>query len=376
MGGLLGGVSDLLFGSAPTVDRQITAEEKALQEQQSQALGKLFDIAGEQYNLAQDELDYYKKTFAEGSETEAKTALAKLQSRITGKEISPEDVQGMDATTLLRDTILNATPAFQEQANEYIKTTTSLAEKFGTDVTEATKTLTADLTKQTQDYQAKLTELGSQAGTINKDILSREQGASQAGISSAYAEARKQLQANLAQRGLNSSGIEANILASQFQQEAMAKAQGSYNARQSALQQSEALRQQQYGLLTQGYNVGTANATNIANANLQGIQSVYGVLGQNALQAYNTQQQATQQGITALSQIYTMGQQEYSNALAQQQAVAQAYANAGGVASSGLAQAQNLSATIAQQNAQLASAQQAGMGQLLGAGIGAYASLK
>ena len=76
-------------GSKGSTSRKVTEEEKRLWDSQTKNLDSLTKIAEEQYNLSKEDRDYYEKTFREGTDTDAKNALAKLQSQITGKTVSP-----------------------------------------------------------------------------------------------------------------------------------------------------------------------------------------------------------------------------------------------------------------------------------------------
>jgi len=91
------------------------------------------------------------------------------------------------------------------------------------------------LTSIGDDYQADLAETKAGLGTIDQDILSRERGARQAGISSAYQESRKGLEADLARRGLTGSGAGVGALQQNYALEAQQKAQSNAQARMQSL---------------------------------------------------------------------------------------------------------------------------------------------
>ena len=68
-------------GSSST-QREATEQEKQLWESQAQNLDMLTAIAEEQYGISEEERTYYEEVFREGSDTEAKAAIAKLKSSI------------------------------------------------------------------------------------------------------------------------------------------------------------------------------------------------------------------------------------------------------------------------------------------------------
>lgn len=119
---------------------------------------------------------------------------------------------------------------------------------------------------------------------------------------------------DLARRGLSGSGIEAQLLAGTYSQEAMNKASASSTARTSALQQSEAIRQQQASIAGSQLQAGTSAAGTQYQAELGGIQNIYGVTTAADYQNYQTEQAATLQGIAGLTQVAQAGQGLYAGA--------------------------------------------------------------
>jgi hypothetical protein len=69
-------------GSSGNAQRAVTQQELDLWDSQKKNLDSLTKIAEEQYNLSTEDRNYYEKVFREGTDTEAKTALAKLQSHL------------------------------------------------------------------------------------------------------------------------------------------------------------------------------------------------------------------------------------------------------------------------------------------------------
>ena len=197
-----------------------------------------------------------------------------------------------------------------------------------------------------------------------------------AGISSGYQEARKQLESTLARKGLAGSGVEANILSSNYQQEAMAKASAGVSAYNTAIQQSDALRLQQAQLSGQQYQAGIAGATTGYQANLGATQNIYGVTSASDLQNYNLSNAATLQGIAGLTQVAQAGQGVYGQSANYLQGASSSAASAASTAGSSAVGLANVNANYATQMQQANAQSAACIGSLVGtlgaAGIGAY----
>ena len=363
-------------GSSSASQRPVTQQELDLWTAQKENLDSLTKIAEEQYNLSKEDRAYYEKTFREGTDTEAKTALAKLQSQITGKTVSPESIKSVNIDSLLRDTILNSTPEFKDAASKVIQGQESLTKQYGSDVTGLSKAFTDSIQGFTDKYNQELQTTKEQMGTANADVLARQTGTTMAGISSGYQEARKQLESTLARKGLAGSGVEANILSSNYQQEAMAKASAGVSAYNTAIQQSDALRLQQAQLSGQQYQAGIAGATTGYQANLGATQNIYGVTSASDLQNYNLSNAATLQGIAGLTQVAQAGQGVYGQSANYLQGASSSAASAASTAGSSAVGLANVNANYATQMQQANAQSAAGIGSLVGtlgaAGIGAY----
>ena len=360
--------------NAGASQREATEQEKQLWESQAKNLDALTQIAEDQYDLSVEDREYYEKVFREGSDTEAKEAIAKLKSQITGETVDPATIQETNIDSLLRDTILTAAPEFQQAAAELVSTSQQLTQQYGTDVTGLSQNFAQGLTDLTSNYTQELETFKQAAGTIDQALLSRETGAAKAGISTAYAEARDQLAGELAQRGLAGSGVEAQLLASTYSQEAMAKAGAGTQARQTALAQSEAMRAQQAQIAGQQLQAGMTGAQGAFQAELAGVQNVYGVTTAADLQNYQLQQAATMQGIAGLTQAAQAGQGVYAGAqnyLAGASATAGQAASIAGQSAVGVAGVDQQYATAQQQ---AASTSASGLGSLLGTVAGASAT--
>jgi hypothetical protein len=352
--------------SSGSSERPVTAEERALWDSQSENLEMMTKIAEDQYNIGQEDREYYENVFREGSDTEAKQAIAELKSKITGTEVSAEEIESVDIDSLLRDTILNSTPEFQKAATELVTNSQQLTAKYGTSVTGISDTFSKSIGNLNTNYQAELQSIKEATGTINQDVLAREVGAASAGISSSYAEARKQMSGDLAKRGLSGSGVEAQLLASTYNQEAMNKASASSTARASALQQSEAIRQQQASIAGSQLQAGTSTAGTQYQTDLGAVQNIYGVTTASDMQNYQTSQAATLQGIAGLTQVAQAGQGLYAGAanyLSSAASTSGQAAQIAGNSASSLGQLnESYSARISAENA----AGAAGIGSLVG----------
>ena len=362
--------------SSGSSTRPVTQQEKDLWTAQKTNLDSLTKIAEEQYNLSEEDRAYYEKTFREGTDTEAKTALAKLQSQITGNTVSPESIESVNIDSLLRDTILNATPEFKDAASKVIQSQETLTKQYGADVTGLSKAFTDSIQGFTDKYSQELQTTKEQMGTANADVLARQTGTTMAGISSGYQEARKQLESTLARKGLAGSGVEADILSSNYQQEAMDKASAGVSAYNTAIQQSDALRLQQAQLGGQQYQAGIAGATTGYQANLGATQNVYGVTSASDLQNYNLSNAATLQGIAGLTQVAQAGQGVYGQSANYLQGASSSAASAASTAGSSATGLANVNANYATQMQQANAQSSSGIGSLIGtlgaAGITKY----
>jgi len=362
-------------GSSGNAQRAVTQQELDLLTAQKENLDSLTKIAEEQYNLSTEDRNYYEKVFREGTDTEAKTALAKLQSQITGKTVSPESIKSVNIDSLLRDTILNSTPEFKDAASKVIQGQESLTKQYGAEVTGLSKAFTDSIQGFTNKYSQELQTTKEQMGTANADVLARQTGTTMAGISSGYQEARKQLESTLARKGLAGSGVEANILSSNYQQEAMAKASAGVGAYNTAIQQSDALRLQQAQLGGQQYQAGIAGATTGYQANLGATQNIYGVTSASDLQNYNLSNAATLQGIAGLTQVAQAGQGVYGQSANYLQGASSSAASAAQASTSAATSLANTNSNYSLGMANVASANRGQNMELIGTLVGAGAGM-
>lgn len=353
-------------GSSGSSQRAVTPAEQRLWDSQATNLDAITKIAEDQYKLSVEDREYYEKVFRDGTDTDAKEAVAKLRSQITGTTVDPSEIQDASIDTLLRDTILNSTPEFQRLATEAVDISNQLTTQYGSDITGLSNSFSQGLQDLSSNYSSELQTIKEQTGTINQDVLSRETGASMAGISQAYSEARKQMLAQNAMRGLAGSGVEQQGMASMYQQEAMTKANAGSQARTQAYNQSEAMRQQQMGIAGSQLQAQSASLQSGYQAQSGAIGNVYGVQSANIQQGLQTTNAGILQGIGGLTQAAQAGQGIYAGS---QNYLSQAGSTAGQAAQiAGNSAAQmgsmNDSWTLAQQ--QRSDASSAGIGQLVG----------
>ena len=294
--------------------RPLTEEERRLLSQQETYLRQMGDVAEEQFGLSAEDRDHYISVFREGTDTEARQAIAEMRSRISGTEIDPSTIEGVSIDSLLRDTILSATPEFQDLAQRAVAISDDLTQKYGSDISGLSDTFSTALQDYTTSYEAELSDIRASLGTADQDILSRETGAATAGISTAFREAQREMQSTLAQRGLSGSGVEAAATSDLLTQEALAKAGAIGQARYSAIAQSDARRQQQLGISGMQFQAGAGAAQQLYNVGAQATQGIYGAQLANVQQGMQTTNAATLQGIAGLTQAAQAGQGIYGGA--------------------------------------------------------------
>lgn len=234
--------------------------------------------------------------------------------------------------------------------NEY-KLSTDIAQKtFAETSNKFLNNYQIDVNKYVGGYEQLAAKTAANMGKADTDIYAQTKGALTAGISSSYAEARKELESTLARRGLaGTAGVEAGALTGLSTQEAMAKTGALSQAYTQAIAASDARRQQllanqagvsqlgigasQYGtttgigtagtMLESGLNVagnalqtGVAGATTLYGGEINAAGSVYGTT------ATSIQQQAQMEADAAKAQAEAQAQiaaQQYNMAVTQQQ---------------------------------------------------------
>mgnify|MGYP000117201643 FL=1 len=283
------GVDEALFESVMASDTKI---QTAFADWQSKA-----QTLGTNYT---DSLSGLSKDFT----SKLTDTTSKLNTDISN--ISQGLTSGLSATTQKLDSELRAKQAELDKAlksgdkqlaNKLTKETQTLssnlkteADKYGLALSSEGTLLASGLTSATQSYTDRMNQLSGSMGTANADVYAQTKGQNLAGISQSYAEARKQLEGTLAQRGMSDSGVGIGALSSSYNQEAMAKANATSTSYQQAIQQSDVIRQSQMGALGQVYGANTNLANQIYGANTNAAGSIYGTNTgvANALYGANT----------------------------------------------------------------------------------------
>ena len=385
-------------------ERPISAEERKLLDTQSEALREAGDIAARQFNLSQQDRDYFSQIYRgdlDPNDPKVKAEVSKrlaetpMPTREQFKSLVTTTSGGLygssDETTTrevfddkayadaksewenLKQNTIDAVSSdlgskgVDELLFEAVKESSNQANELLTQWQE-TASANTDLFKSefsglSQGFQDTLAQSKSQIGQVNQDVYAQTKGQNLAGISQAYAESRKQLEGVLSQRGLAGSGIEAGALSSNIGAEAMQKAGALGQSYNQALGISEQQRQQSLGMDQTAYGIGTQTAGQMYDVSQN-------QAGQNVQMASATQQQnignlsmasGVSQGVYGGAQNY-LGQA--GNTITSQASIAGQQAGALGSAQANY--------NTGQANA--AAAEQAGLYGAIGTGVGIYAA--
>ena len=258
------------YAKKDTEQRELSDQELELLESQKEQLDQLVNIAQEQWDISKEDRETYERVFRDANSPEAQQLIGELYSTMTGKQ--PPDGQ-ITTDMLLRDVLVGSTGEMKKATEQFVLQQQELFDGYKGELSGLSKEYADSIRTINQDYQSELQTAKENMGTIDEDMLSREKGAAMGGISSAYQELRKQQEADLAQRGLSGSAVEANVLNQTYQAEAKDKANALASARMSALGLSDQRRMQQLGIGGTQAAFGSQTAQN-----LFGVQS--GVAGQ------------------------------------------------------------------------------------------------
>jgi hypothetical protein len=298
----------------------ISKEERAAYAAQTESLKNLTEIAQSQFDISKEQMDRYTAAFQDPASAESREQLAELQSKITGTEVTAADLEGKGLEDLIRDTMVAAPAQFQREAENFIQTTGELADQFNVETTLNTQTATQALSDAGYEYQTELETVKEQLGTIDQKLLAQETGAATAGISTAFAEAQKGLQGQLAQRGLAGSGVEAGAVGNLATQEALTKFGALSQARTQARGLSDQIRLQRLGIAGQQFGAAGQTAQNIYGLQQGASQSRFQTGATQAGNVLSTRTAATQQGLGTLQQAQGAAQGQFwqgSNLLGQ-----------------------------------------------------------
>lgn len=289
----------------------VSAEELAAYAAQTESLNKLTEIAQAQFDISQEQMNRYTAAFQDPTNQDNLDALAELQSSITGEQVTAESLQGKGLEDIIRDTMVAAPAQFQQEAENFIQTTGELADKFNVETTLNTQAATQALTDAGYEYQTELGTVKEQLGTIDQKLLAQETGAVTAGISTAFSEAQKSLQGQLARRGLAGSGVEAGAVGNLATQEALAKFGALSQARVSARGLSDQIRLQRLGIAGQQFGAASQTAQGIYGLQQGATQSRFQTGATQAGNILNTRTAATQQGLGTLQQAQGAAQGQF-----------------------------------------------------------------
>jgi hypothetical protein len=292
MGGLLGGVSKVLFGSPEVQEYKKSYAEKELTKKQAEALDAVMTKAKEVGDLGEVEYNKFKTLLEDPNATDEDTDLAikNMMKSITGSDY---DVSNKGLENIYKDVLVNSSKAVQDLTKQYVDETGKYNEQF-----------LGELGVAKEDYTKSLDTYKSSIGKIDEGILAEETGKATAGISSAYDTAMKQLQGSSGYRGIAGSGIEqgqserlalsqARDLASAYSQ-ARGQARGIsdiYNQQRlnaSQMQYQTAIDPSIYNTQMNMANQQLAGNTNVINQGLQGIGNLYSYAQQGQAQGMNT----------------------------------------------------------------------------------------
>ena len=401
MGGGKGG------STTQVTERALTQQELNLLKTQEESLAQATAVATEQFNLSNEDRDYFEKIFRNPEEVSSEELQKKVDSIVSNSSISDDkkdEIKGLltdsmssgkSVDEMLFDAVKASSPLAKAQLDTWYETTAQLGSDYISETSGLSKTF-ADKLKTTseeikqgqyefQSQAGRIQEIGSNMGKADSDIYAQTKGQNLAGISQAYAEAQKQLQGTMAQRGLTDSGVDINATTNLAQAEAMQKAQGLSNSYMSAIQQSDLRRQQQVELIGQESNLTNAGiGASQLQASLAGqeyqlgvgqSQLGYGVTSSLATSQLQNNLNASQQNIANLSQTSGISQGVYGgsqNYLNQAGNTANSTAGTAGQTAVGIGNMQtNYMGQQMSANAQA----QAGQGALAGSLIGAVGAV-
>lgn len=384
--------------SSGSSQRELTQEEKDLISTQEDALKQAMDVYTEQFNLSKTDRDYFDKIYRGDLDPNDPKVKEEVANRLKNTpqptyaqfvkttrttddygytvETTSTDMEAYDKAmqewNANKDKIVKEVSSdlggigVDEALFKSVMDSDSNVKKAFTDWQSKAQTLGTSYTDKisglSKDFTSKLTTIGNEMGTANKDVLAQTTASNLAGLSQSYAEARKQLEGTLAQRGLSDSGVGVSALGQSYNQEAMAKANALGISNQQAIAQSDALRQQQMSI-----------AGTIYNTDLQTANTAYGIQsGLDTAQLQNTLN-ANQQNISNLTTMSGVSQGVYGgsqNYLSQAGTTANQTASTAGSTAVGIG---NMQSQYAQAQISASAAETSALYGAVGSGIGAYA---
>ena len=299
-------------GSSAPAQRALTQEELELLDSQRVSLDQATEVASKQYNLSNEDREYVAQIYRGDLDPSDPKVVAEVQKRMGNlKPPTKEEWTKQKTTTSSQngifDNVINAVAtkdtfdekgyedavkAFNDQKETLVRQVSGdlggkgvdelLFEAVTNSKTEAAKllgdwqnkaielgdTYTSQLTGISDKFKNTLQTKSDAMGTADADIYASTKGENLAGISQAYAEARRQAESGLARRGLAGSGVAEQGISNLYGQEAQQKAQALGQSYSQAIALSDQRRTQQMGIAGQIAQSGTATAGSIYQTGL------------------------------------------------------------------------------------------------------------
>ena len=296
------------YAKKDTEERELSQEEKDLLASQQEQLSQLTDIAQEQWDISKEDRATYEEVFRDADTPEAQEAFKDLQELMTGTRPTGD----VTSDTLLRDVLVGSTGEMKTATEEFVVKQQADFDSYEGELSGLSKDYSDSISNINTEYQSELQSTKDNMGTIDNDILSREQGAATGGISSAYQELRKQQSADLARRGLAGSGAEVNALNQTYQAEARDKAGAIASSRMSALGLSDQRRMEQLGISGTQAQYGAQTAGSIYSSESGVASQLYGTQAGLNQEGYGLNVASYQQGISNLQSLNAASQGIYS----------------------------------------------------------------
>ena len=305
-------------GSSAPEQRALTQQELDLLDSQRVNLDQATEVASKQYNLSNEDREYVAQVYRGDLDPSDPKVVAEVQKRMSnlkpptreewtkqrtttsygnGGDIYGSDSEDSRTITTTEDIFdekgyEDAVKAFNDQKETLVRQVSGdlggkgvdelLFEAVTSSKTEAAKllgdwknkaielgdTYTSQLTGISDKFKNTLQTKSDAMGTADTDMYARTKGENLAGISQAYAEARRQAEGGLARRGLSGSGVAEQGISNLYGQEAQQKAQALGQSYNQAIALSDQRRTQQMGIAGQIAQSGTATAGSIYQTGL------------------------------------------------------------------------------------------------------------
>ena len=160
---------------------------------------------------------------------------------------------------------------------------------------------------EVNDLKNAMTDANSKMGTVDQNAYNAAKASAFSGLSSGYSQAQKDLDAQMAKRGLSNSGASAMAMKDLYTNKANSMASANNQAYNQGIQAGDAYRQQRISNLTGYAQLGRGMSGQASNY-LQGATGAYGGVSQQAggtassLGGLNTQYNSAQWNANAQAQ--------------------------------------------------------------------------